>query len=182
MTICRLRWSYVLELFPGEDQNLCAPTVSGNLRYSHWRHCQKVPGECKICCQEIITAHNSPYFVTLSPPWSLYAKLLQANHIPNPTPHLTHRHESVIDHLMSLLEKKKKNANVCVSQNVELVLHSIFDMLLVNTNSLLLFFSLSRDWKNSERWGEGRGEVHRRCHQQEHETGPESFNTSQAVS
>lgn len=44
------------------------------------------------------------------------------------------------------------------------------------------FLSVCRDRKNPERRGEGRGEVHRRCHQQEHETGPESFNTSQAVS
>lgn len=41
---------------------------------------------------------------------------------------------------------------------------------------------LSRDRKSPERRGEGGGEVHRRRHQQEHETGPESFNTRQAVS
>lgn len=39
-----------------------------------------------------------------------------------------------------------------------------------------------RDRKSPERRGEGGGEVHRRRHQQEHETGPESFNTRQAVS
>lgn len=41
---------------------------------------------------------------------------------------------------------------------------------------------LSRDRKGPERRGEGGREVHRRRHQQEHETGPESFNTRQAVS
>lgn len=58
-------------------------------------------------------------------------------------------------------------------------------LLFVNLNSPFFFpFSsvVCRDRKTPERRGEGRGEIHRRRHQQEHETGPESFNTSQAVS
>lgn len=55
------------------------------------------------------------------------------------------------------------------------IFHSLFSSLMTNLPSF------SRDRKIPERRGEGR-EVHRRRHQQEHETGPESFNTSQAVS
>lgn len=52
----------------------------------------------------------------------------------------------------------------------------------ITDRALVSLSRFSRDRKSPERRGEGGGEVHRCRHQQEHETGPESFNTRQAVS